>query len=109
MSRYPKKWNGFLKNDFDNAEEKFTIGKRAGWKTDRARILLIYGKPDEIERFPANNFHKAYQVWHYYNVLGGVKFYFVDFRQSGDYLLVHSNHPDEVQQYDWMEMYARIR
>ena len=91
------------------AEEKFTIGKRAGWKTDRARILLIYGKPDEIERFPANNFHKAYQVWHYYNVLGGVKFYFVDFRQSGDYLLVHSNHPDEVQQYDWMEMYARIR
>ncbi|NOZ60291.1 MAG: GWxTD domain-containing protein [Calditrichaeota bacterium] len=91
------------------AEQKFTIGQKAGWKTDRGRVLLVYGKPDEVERFPADNSHKAYQIWHYYNLLGGVNFYFVDFRQIGDYMLVHSTHPDEVQQEDWRDMYARLK
>jgi len=91
------------------ADEKFATGKKAGWKTDRARVLLVYGRPDEIERFPSDNSYKAYQVWHYYNLLGGVNFYFVDFRQVGDFILVHSNHPDEVHQEDWRDMYARLR
>jgi GWxTD domain-containing protein len=91
------------------ANRNFSVGKKPGWKTDRARILLIYGKPDEVERFPSSTEFKAYQIWHYYNLLGGVKFYFVDIRRVGDYQLVHSTHPDEVQQADWRDMYARLR
>lgn len=91
------------------ANRNFSVGKKPGWKTDRARILLIYGKPDEIERYPSSTEFKAYQIWHYYNILGGVQFYFVDIRRIGDYQLVHSTHPDEIHQEAWKDMYARLK
>jgi GWxTD domain-containing protein len=90
------------------ANSNYSQGMKAGWKTDRARILLIYGQPDEIERHPSSDAFKEYQIWYYYNIRGGVKFYFVDFRRTGDLMLVHSTHPDEVQQYEWKELYGKL-
>ena len=90
------------------ANSNYSQGMKAGWKTDRARILLVYGKPDEIERYPSSSEFKEYQVWHYYNIIGGVKFYFVDYRRTGDLMLVHSTHPDEIQQYGWKELYGKL-
>jgi len=34
------------------ANERFASGK-PGWKTDRGRIYILYGKPDEIESHPS--------------------------------------------------------
>src|SRR5947209_13593334 len=34
------------------ANEKFTSGI-AGWRTDRGRIYIMFGKPDELESHPA--------------------------------------------------------
>ena len=90
------------------ANSNYSQGMKPGWKTDRARILLVYGQPDEIERNPSSSEFKEYQVWHYYNIIGGVKFYFVDYRRTGDLMLVHSTHPDEIQQYDWLELYGKL-
>jgi GWxTD domain-containing protein len=33
-----------------HANEHFTFNGLAGWRTDRGRIYIMYGKPDEVEK-----------------------------------------------------------
>jgi len=80
--------------------EGFGSGK-PGWKSDRGRIYLLYGKSDEVERNPSSADNRAYEVWNYYNIQGGILFIFVDIRGFGDYILVHSTARDELQDQDW--------
>lgn len=76
-------------------------GFKAGWKTDRGRVLLMYGEPDDIDRSPFSSETKPYQVWRYYSVQGGVEFVFVDKRNFGDLELVHSTARGELNDYQW--------
>ncbi len=87
------------------ANANFSVSTKAGWKTDQGRVLLVYGKPDEIERFPSDSDTKAYQVWHYYSLEGGVRFVFVDIMSIRDFRLVHSTHSNEVQEDEWQERF----
>ncbi|MBN1559430.1 GWxTD domain-containing protein [candidate division KSB1 bacterium] len=72
-----------------------------GWKSDRGRVMLVYGKPDEIERFPASSDAKEYHYWHYYAIQGGIQFIFVDKRGMSDLELVHSTARGELYDPDW--------
>ncbi len=74
---------------------------KPGWRSDRGRVYLMYGKPDEIERFPNSSETRAYEIWHYYHIQGGINFYFVDVRGFGDYQLVHSTARNELQDTNW--------
>jgi GWxTD domain-containing protein len=74
---------------------------REGWKTDRGRVLLIYGQPDERELYPFSTDTKAHEVWLYYSIQGGVQFIFADKREMGDYELVHSTARGELYDPDW--------
>jgi len=74
---------------------------RKGWKSDRGRVLLVYGKPDEIERFPFSNENKPYEIWHFFSIQGGVVFIFVDRRDMGDLELVHSTARGELYDQEW--------
>jgi GWxTD domain-containing protein len=56
-----------------------------GWKSDRGRIYIIYGHPDEIERHPMDIGLKPYEIWYYYS--SNHIFYFVDENGFGDYRL----------------------
>ena len=78
----------------------FGSGK-PGWRSDRGRVYLMYGKPNEIERYPNSSETRAYEIWHYYHIQGGVDFYFVDVRGFGDYQLVHSTARNELQDNNW--------
>jgi GWxTD domain-containing protein len=82
------------------SNEQFS-GFKDGWKTDRGRILLIYGEPDDIERSPFSSETKPYQIWHYYSVQGGIDFVLVDKRNFGDFELVHSTARGELNDPDW--------
>lgn len=82
------------------AEREFR-GFKKGWRSDEGRILLIYGIPDEIERFPSSNENKSYRIWRYFSIQGGVEFVFVDRRSWGDYELVHSNARGELYDEEW--------
>ena len=94
-----------FKNDYLNrvqlANSSYKGNFRDGWRTDRGRILLTYGRADEIERFPFGNENRAYEIWHFYSVQGGVHFIFVDRRSMGDYELVHSTARGEIYDPDW--------
>jgi GWxTD domain-containing protein len=72
-----------------------------GWKSDRGRVLLVYDKPDEIERFPGGSDTKEYHVWHYYAIQGGVYFVFADKRAMGDLELVHTTARGELFDSEW--------
>ena len=64
----------------------------AGWKTDRGRIYIQFGPPDEIESRPSGSAAKPPSEAWLYQYLDGVGkdaiFKFVDQGQTGDYKLV---------------------
>ncbi|MCI0693564.1 GWxTD domain-containing protein [candidate division KSB1 bacterium] len=83
-----------------SANESFS-GFREGWKTDMGRVLLVYGRPDEIERFPSSNESRSYQIWHYFEIEGGADFVFIDLKSGGEMELVHSTARNELQDPTW--------
>lgn len=78
------------------ADERFTIHKRlAGWKSDRGRIWIKFGEPDQIisDVFPMG---KAPQiVWHYFKL--NRSFVFKDEKGFGQYKL--DNKDEEYNNY----------
>jgi len=67
------------------SNQHFGTPYRPGWKSDRGRIYITYGPPDEIERHPFEPNYYAYEIWYYYSL--GIAFVFVDEDGDGDYKL----------------------
>lgn len=90
------------------ANEHFSSGK-PGRLTDRGRIYIKFGKPDEIESHPAGGFYERpsyegggststypFEKWFYRNISqvgNGIELEFVDPTGSGEYRLARN--PDE--------------
>lgn len=78
-------------------EENFSHGDR-GWRSDRARIYVTLGKPDEIARYPyytaprnpinpAETLYDSYVVWSYYKI--NRQYIFGDRHGFGEYILLN--------------------
>ncbi|MCG3154272.1 MAG: hypothetical protein DKINENOH_00866 [bacterium] len=82
--------------------EKFS----GGLNSDMARIYIKYGSPMEVSReaFDAK-INRPVEIWTY-ALDGRREFVFVDRTGDGHYVLVHSNHPAEYSNPNWMEDYA---
>lgn len=85
------------------ANAAFKTKRKAGWKTDRGRVFLIYGQPSDIERNPVGGTERPYEVWTYNALAGGSIFVFADLRGFGDYELLHSTYRNELSQPNWRE------
>ncbi|MFQ5629432.1 MAG: GWxTD domain-containing protein [bacterium] len=85
----------------EEANNTFTAFGRKGWKSDRGRVFILYGNPDEVERFPAESQTKAYRIWRYFSIESGVEFVFVDRNGYNDFELVHSTKRDELSDEMW--------
>jgi len=85
------------------ANLNFHAGTKEGWKTDRGRVYITYGPPDEFERHPNEIDTKAYEVWHYNSLQGGVEFDFIDKTGFSDYILVNSTHRNEIRDDSWQQ------
>jgi GWxTD domain-containing protein len=83
------------------ANQHYTFLNKGGWRTDRGRVLILYGEPDHVARVPSEGNAKPYQTWHYYRIEKGVEFVFVDRLGNGDYQLVHSTKRGELQDENW--------
>jgi len=86
----------------EQANVKFATRLTPGWRTDRGRVYIIYGPPDEVERYPYSENMKPYEIWHYYNLQGGVIFVFGDRTGFGSYELLHSTLVGEIKNEEWM-------
>ncbi len=87
----------------DYANEHFRSGYRDGWKSDRGRVYIVYGPPDEVERHTSETDTKPYEIWTYHSIQGGVEFDFGDRSGLGDYVLLNSTHKDELHNQNWMQ------
>lgn len=76
---------------------------REGFLSDRGRIYLMYGEPDQRDFYPSVQNLKPYEVWFYNNIEGGVSFYFGDISGFGNYQLLHSNKRGEVTDENWQQ------
>ncbi|MCH7812627.1 MAG: GWxTD domain-containing protein [Planctomycetes bacterium] len=65
------------------------IARREGWETDRGRIYIIYGHPDQLEDWPYSPNARPYQEWHYYRDGRYKRFLFIDKNEDGEYRLAY--------------------
>ncbi len=82
------------------ADENFSSGFSAGWKSDRGRIAIKFGAPNEVERYPAKTTARPYEVWTYYRE-GRKQFIFADIEGFGKYVLIYSSDERELTRPDW--------
>lgn len=91
---------------FTYANEHFGWGKTEGWESDRGRVLIQNGMPDEIERHANEADSNPYEVWIYHQDRS-YHFVFGELRSGGRYALLHSNKEDEVHNPHWTELLKR--
>lgn len=84
------------------ANKNFKWGKTEGYKTDKGRILIKYGMPDEIQRNYSEADISPYEIWTYTEERV-FTFVFGDINQNGNFVLLHSTKEGEVQNYNWKE------
>ncbi|RME01914.1 MAG: GWxTD domain-containing protein, partial [Calditrichaeota bacterium] len=72
----------------EEANQRFNWGTEEGWKTDRGRIFIIYGPPDNVERRKSFRTGITYEIWQYYNL--GRQFVFEDRYNNGNFRLYSS-------------------
>lgn len=74
-----------------------------GWRTDRGRIFIRYGAPDEVLRRPQPDYSLPYEAWKYTRGRR-LKFVFVDLTRFGNYALVYTNDLREVSRPGWWSL-----
>jgi GWxTD domain-containing protein len=90
------------------ANQHFRALGREGYRSDRGRVHIVYGPPDDIDRHPNESEMRPYEIWSYNSIQGGVIFVFVMRQSDGDYELVHSTHRNELNDENWSR-YAIVR
>jgi len=85
----------------DYTNQAYSSFQRKGWRTDRGRVYIVYGRPSEINRFPSQLDSKPYEIWNYDDLEGGVEFVFGDLSGFGDYRLLHSTKRGELRDDNW--------
>ncbi len=83
------------------ANENFTVAGKDGYLSDRGRVYLIYGLPDQRDFYHSESNMKPYEVWFYNDIEGGVQFIFGDISGFGNYQLLHSTKRGEVNDPEW--------
>ena len=66
-------------------EENFSRGSSGGWRSDMGMIFILFGKPDDIQRYSSMQSNYVYETWYYFSI--GEEFAFIDDYGFGDYRL----------------------
>lgn len=88
------------------ANDRFSVGfknRTDGWRTDQGRVYIVYGPPDQIDRFPFTSGREAAEKWSYETLpgQGSAYFLFVDENGYGDYRLATSSARGEKRDPTW--------
>lgn len=85
-----------------SVNERFSFADVAGWRSNRGRIYILYGPPDEIEVHPSGSQYKTpkgeviilqhgTQQWRYRSIEGigtNVDFKFIDSNKNDEYRMI---------------------
>ena len=87
------------------ADQRYREGGGAGvrgWRTDRGRIFIRFGPPDEVLDQKVSRDSRPYQVWKYTKVKA-LKFVFLDSTSFGHYELIWTDERSEPSRPDWQQ------
>jgi GWxTD domain-containing protein len=90
----------------NEANRKYREGGAAeipGWRTDRGRIFVRQGAPDEVLSRPQAGSTLPYEVWKYTRGRP-VKYVFLDQTQFGNYALIWTDDRREPSRPNWQEL-----
>ena len=75
------------------ANQKYSTRFQEGWETDRGRILILYGEPDEVinNRYAANS--TPHIVWIYKKE--NLEFIFIDRNGTGEFTLLNKENEEK--------------
>lgn len=76
----------FSRIDFANHNFSEMVTNQEGWRTDRGRVLVRNGAPDNVDRQAAEIGMPAVEIWVYTRL--AKKYFFVDRQGNGEYRLV---------------------
>jgi len=84
----------------------FATRIQKGWQTDRGRIYLMYGAPNDQEVRPNEPSSYPYEIWQYYDIpklnQRNIIFVFANRDLStNDYMILHSNAQGEINNPRW--------
>lgn len=85
-------------------QQMFGTKVKRGYETDRGRIYLKYGPPNNVEDRPNEPSAYPYQIWHYYKIgqFNNKRFiFYLPDLVTNDYALLHSDLQGEFQNYKW--------
>lgn len=96
----------------DYANQHFKASHLEGWRTDRGRVLLTYGTPNDIERNPSDNSKHPHDVWRFNKIKtqSNVRFIFYNPNEAtADYVLLHSDLNAEIKDPRWeFKLYRNV-
>jgi GWxTD domain-containing protein len=92
--------NEYMKR-LDYVNNNFSTRIKAGYLSDKGRVYLLYGEPDQKDYFPSEPNMKPYEIWFYSGIEGGVSFIFGDLTGFGSYELLHSTMRGEFKDENW--------
>lgn len=96
---------------FDAVQDKFAYRGNDGYQTEKGRVYLEYGNPDDIQFKSRDQNSKPYEIWHYYKLKSGqgnVIFVFQDKNSTGEFELFHSNATGELENPNWRVILQNI-
>jgi len=96
-------WEDY-KKQVDLVDQMFRTTVKEGYETDRGRIYLKYGPPNNVEDRPNEPSAYPYQIWHYYRIGKFNNKRFIFYQPdlvTNDYSLLHSDLQGEIQNYKW--------
>jgi GWxTD domain-containing protein len=92
------------KAEVDKANASFKSLNKKGYETDRGRVYLQYGQPNEIYKRYSEPGAYPYEIWHYNTIANQSDGKFVFYAHnltSNDFELLHSNVNGEFQNENW--------
>ena len=78
-------------------------GGVAGWRTDRGRVFIRYGEPNEIMKRPSSGPDRPWEAWKYTRDRQ-LKFVFLDLTRLGHYSLIYTNDRLERNPSAWTKL-----
>ncbi len=73
------------------ANARFAWGKGDGWESDRGRVYIIHGPPDNVQRRFDQRYGRSLEAWRYEAPVR--EFLFYDEHGDGRFVLIRQTHP----------------
>ncbi len=106
-----KAWLTYLER-VKKTNDVYSTTSTLGYRTDRGRVMLQYGEPNDIVSRVNEPGALPYEIWQYYSLpdgQGNIRFIFYEPTMvTNNYQLIHSNAIGELQDQRWkMRVYAK--